>query len=460
MVNQEATLLVARFLKSHGYTETLEALIREANLAASAGSTKKGDFTLERVLEEKKIFDVSLRFEKLGDDAGKQWLAVAPAIAHPIPSPTTSNIIHTSFAVATGNIQEGDQGKHLLFATTADRRVNVMEVPSCALQDSLTSLQDSPVLSCAMLPSGHLLTGSMSGQITISDLAGNILCRRRDHNKYIVQVASHEMDDTILIATAGWDAKVNLYSMSGSEQEPRLTASIELLTNPEAILFIEHPDNKQPILIVTRRDSTYLYFHSAMSGDLLGKQNIAPHANSWTHQTPASLALCPTDDTLLAIATSATPSMKLLLVRLLLPSSEQAESTSGPVSSAPSSLLINPETSEQSGFASARAALALQDREAAAILIHCNTLAPQTAYSTPALAWRPDGSGVWVNSDDGVVRGIEASSGKVVATLKGHDIGSKIRCLCTALVQSNGKTEEWLVTGGFDQKIIVWKPET
>lgn len=38
----------------------------------------------------------------------------------------------------------------------------------------------------------------------------------------------------------------------------------------------------------------------------------------------------------------------------------------------------------------ARAALALQDRETAAILIHCTTLAPQTAYSTPALSWRPD----------------------------------------------------------------------
>ena len=95
----------------------------------------------------------------------------------------------------------------------------------------------------------------------------------------------------------------------------------------------------------------------------------------------------------------------------------------------------------------------LADKEEAAILIHCTTLSPQSAYSTPAVAWRPDGSGVWVNGDDGVVRGIEAASGKIVATLKGHEPGSKVRCLWAGMVGD----EEWLVSGGFDQKLLVWK---
>ena len=41
----------------------------------------------------------------------------------------------------------------------------------------------------------------------------------------------------------------------------------------------------------------------------------------------------------------------------------------------------------------------------------------------------------------------------VVATLKGHDPATKIRCLAAAMVED----EEWLVSGGFDQKLIVWK---
>lgn len=129
----------------------------------------------------------------------------------------------------------------------------------------------------------------------------------------------------------------------------------------------------------------------------------------------------------------------------------------------------------------ARAETALRDREAAAVQVHASTFAPQTSYSTPALAWRPDGSGVWVNGDDGSVRGIEASSGKVVVTLgrvvgavqakPSHDPGCKVRCLAAGLVdvesgrdvestatKTGGRKEEWLATGGFDRKLIVWRP--
>lgn len=57
-------------------------------------------------------------------------------------------------------------------------------------------------------------------------------------------------------------------------------------------------------------------------------------------------------------------------------------------------------------------------------------MAPQTPYSTPQVVWRPDGAGVFVNGDDGVIRGLEARTGKVVTTLQGgHEVGSKIRTI-------------------------------
>ncbi len=77
------------------------------------------------------------------------------------------------------------------------------------------------------------------------------------------------------------------------------------------------------------------------------------------------------------------------------------------------------------------------------------------AYSTPAVVWRPDGSGVFVNGDDGVIRGIEASTGRIKTSLKGHEEGSKVRCLVSYRNEVDG--EEWLVSGGFDQRLIVWK---
>lgn len=289
---------------------------------------------------------------------------------------------------------QSDQHTLSLLATTADRRLNLIDVPNCNVRKSLADLQDSPILSCVILRGGHLLTGSMSGKTMISDIKGNVLDQRRDHNKYVVQVAMHEKLGTTWIATAGWDGKIHVYKLGGDDTKPSFDApiaTIEVPTNPEALLFIEHPDNGQPMLIVTRRDSTYLFYYSLeSSGSLLGRQNIAPHANSWASFSPSSIALCPTDNTLIAIATSAMPHMRLLIVRLMIPPIAQGESATDAAQAVPAPLLGEPLAIEGLPASAARAALALQEREAAAILIHSNTMAPQTAYSTPALAWRPD----------------------------------------------------------------------
>jgi hypothetical protein len=55
-------------------------------------------------------------------------------------------------------------------------------------------------------------------------------------------------------------------------------------------------------------------------------------------------------------------------------------------------------------------------------------IAPQTSY-TPQVVWRLDGCRVWVNGDDGVVRGIEIMTGKIAALLKGHKLRIKVRRL-------------------------------
>ncbi|KAK5005104.1 hypothetical protein LTR39_006010, partial [Cryomyces antarcticus] len=54
--------------------QTLEIFLKEAGLPLDAGSASKGDLTIEKILEEKKTFDLSVSFEKLGkDDDEKGW---------------------------------------------------------------------------------------------------------------------------------------------------------------------------------------------------------------------------------------------------------------------------------------------------------------------------------------------------------------------------------------------------
>ncbi|MCJ1289730.1 hypothetical protein MMC34_001263 [Xylographa carneopallida] len=468
-------IIVARFLKANHYLQTLYAFIAEAGLEPDAGSVEKGDLTIETILEEKKVFDLSVRFEKFGDGDGKVgWSVPAPSTPTLVPTlPTSANILHVSVATITPPSPTGGNASptQLLLATSADRRLHLLTTDRAfTLIDSLTHIQDSPILCCLSLGSRGLqtVTAGMSGQVVLYDHhARRALSERRDHRKYVVKVALWDSDPhgPHLLATAGWDAKVNLHVLSRSSSSPSSNegayealheplASVALPTNPETLLFAQDPDTHALFLIVTRRDSTSLHYYfirtptSPSPSPALtpsGTQNLAPHSNAWIAFSPSALALCPTDRTLLAVGTSAVPHMKLLLVRLLFPPS-------------PSSSSSTPSPAPATQAAQTRATLARQDREEAAIRLHVNTLAPQTPYSTPQVCWRPDGSGVWVNGDDGVVRGVEARTGKVVALLKGgHEGGSKVRSVWAGWVGVGEGREEWVVSGGFDRRLVVWK---
>lgn len=65
---------------------------------------------------------------------------------------------------------------------------------------------------------------------------------------------------------------------------------------------------------------------------------------------------------------------------------------------------------------------------------------------------------MWVNGDDDVLLGLDATTGKVCSALKGgHEPGSKIRSVCAGMINVEGKEEEWVVSGGFDKRLVVWK---
>ncbi|KAL1846185.1 hypothetical protein Plec18170_009301 [Paecilomyces lecythidis] len=485
-----ASILVARFLRSNNYTETLDAFIREAGLPSNAGQvnskTEGADgWTIESVIEEKKAFDQTVNFERYGDEDAREkrdrWSSPAPSKPATIHTPSSSNLLSVSVQPwerqSSGEVDAAFKSTYII-ATGADRRLNLFKTSADhEAAASFSGLTDSPILSHVTIRGGsYQLATSMSGQLLLLR-DSEVLHRRKDHTKYVVQVTAHEQPDsnTVWVATAGWDGRILIYSLDLEHDagntaaslaigEPR--AKIQLPTNPESIIFVRHTETGELILLASRRDSTYIYYYEVSSepsqaaGEesnrpyeprLLGKQNLAPHSNAWVAFSPSYLALSPHDPGLLAVATSTLPHMKVMIVRLLFPSPDG--SSTGNSSEATSA---EPETQ----VTQAMAALALQNREDAAIIIQANTLAPQTAYSTPQVVWRPDGSGLWVNGDDGVIRGIEAKTGKIVALLKdGHEVGSKIRSIWAGWVDVDGKEdkEEWVVSGGFDKRLIVWK---
>lgn len=422
--------------------------------------------TIESILQEKKVFDTSLQLEKLGLDDGKSsWSTPSPTRPNVVASlPSRSNILHV--AVFNLLLPAKENAQPYITCTTADRKLHLLDAnsPNFEVVETYSTFQDSPILDVIVLDSMYMLIASMSGKLILFDTARNkVLNERKDHMKYIIKLASWSNGNSYLVASAAWDMKVLLYQLERGADGVELThpfGVLELSTVPETLTFVQSPEDGLPIILLSRRDSSYLYYYQISSSELpaitlLGRQNLAPHSNAWVAFTPADVQLCPTDQSVVAVGTSSTPHMKLLIVRLLFPRKSLPSTITG----------SDPSTEEPITQASqARAELVLQDREEAAILVNVSTLAPQTQYSTPRLTWRPDGTGVFVSSDDGKVRGIEAKSGKLIHSLEGHDAGSKLRCLWAGTVPedrhaASGLTDqELLISGGFDQKLIIWSP--
>ncbi|KIW23084.1 uncharacterized protein PV07_11311 [Cladophialophora immunda] len=482
-------VIVARFLKANHYNKTLEAFLAEAGLPEEAAITNPGDWTIEKILEEKKQYDSSLAFEKKGDEADVGWITPAPSKAvEPEGFPVTSNVL----CVSGSSSRDNEDG--VVFVTAADRSwSNVSTTPPFALAGSIDNAHGSPILSISSLDEGYIFSTSMSGQLMLHDSRGRLLDKVRDHLKYAVQVVSgYTHQGRWIVATAGWDQKVHIYApeheLAGNFQpsttsdiaadEPFIHGllrdpihTITMPTNPESMVLVRNPDTHDLYLILSRRDSTFLYYYcitptsdessSSRSSEVTysvqetGRQNLAPHSNAWIAFTPSCLAVCPADPSLLAVATSHLPHMKLLIVRLLFPTSTYNSTNS---------IALDSESEPQTQASQARAALALQDREDAAIKLHVTTMAPQTPYSTPQVVWRPGGKGVFVNADDGVIRGLDTHSGKVVTVLKGHEVGSKVRTLWAGWEAAEPGTsgygkekKEILVSGGFDKKVFFWR---
>ncbi|KAJ6124621.1 hypothetical protein N7471_011938 [Penicillium samsonianum] len=486
-----SSAIVARFLRNNDYSETLKAFLREADLAPDVGQTSGDDtnnWTIQSLLEEKNTYDQTVNFERYGKGHQQSALWSEPAPSRPalIQTPTSSNILAASVeqwqkprGYADEAAAEAASAQSYVVSTGADRQVHLLETAegNTAIK-SFSGLSDSPILSLISILQGrYILMTNMSGQLLLQH-GSQTLDSRKDHAKYVVKVVAYEDKADPCkwwVATAGWDECVFLYCLNIPEEAdaPALKIGepvtyIKLVSNPESLLFVPHVDTNELLLLVSRRDSTYIYYYQVKAASeetdtnendgtaaeksprearLLGQQNLAPHSNTWVVFSPAHMALSPHDPGLLAVATSTLPHLKVIIVRLLFPATKTAPASEDPVTQASQAL----------------ATLELQNREDAAILVQANTFAPQTAYSTPQVAWRPNGSGVWVNGDDGVVRGIEAKTGKIIATLKGgHESGSKVRTVWSGYVavpQEEGDPvwEEWVVSGGFDKRLVVWK---
>jgi hypothetical protein len=472
--------IVARYLQDQGYHQvcmtrsiapteiliykTLQSFLSEANLPPAATETKPGDWVLEEIIKEKSLYDQNLNYEKDDTTVKSGWSEPSPS--KPIQPPGAYH--------ANGLAVAADSGSNTILASFVNNIVAIWDT-ACPPESTLGILPTGKnILSFDIVKDRFFLCGYMDGSVAIHDMETfKSLASVKAHGNYAVQVISTWDGTNLLIATAGWDKKLSIHCPEflgdGSYATfPQSFLSIPTRANVQSLLFARHPDTDALYLIYTIRDSIHLhYLHLTPSpaspttsttstsfpytATPSGTQSLAPHQHStWTSFTPSFITSHPTDPTLIAIATSHTPTMKLIIVRLLFPSPPGPSPSPRPTHQAATPL---PHSSHMT-------------KDELAIKLVVSTSAPQNDYSTPRCAWRPDGSGVWVSGDDGVVRGIDAETGKVVSQLKGgHEMGTKIRGLWAGMLGRRGgssgegaeKEREVCISAGFDRRVLVWE---
>ncbi|KAI5853876.1 hypothetical protein BZA05DRAFT_271706 [Tricharina praecox] len=402
-------ILIGRYLQSNGYSKSLAAFLEETNLTEENLQAKDPTtaLTIEKVLDEKRLYDLSLKLEKVEvNDEDPDFTQPYPSIATEITPADikAANILFVSVVPALAPFDDP-----VIISTAADRslRLYSAQAPHALFRD-FTSPADSAILSVTVVEDKWLLISTMTGRLSLlSADTGDTVATIRPHEKYAIRV----LYEAPYVISAAYDKTLCLHTLAVSPSgTPSFSSSpsskLTLATPPEALAMVTLPATKARAIVFSRRDSTSLYYHLLQPTLPFHSERALAAEHSWISYHAMSIAVHPSNPALLAVATSSVPHMKFLLVEV----------------------------------------------DSDVVLQELFTGAPQSAYSTAVVAWRPDASGVWLNADEGVVRGLEVKRGKVKATLKACDGGEKVRTLWAGDVDGR----EVLVTGGFDKGLKVW----
>ncbi|GAA6001598.1 hypothetical protein JCM10207_006744 [Rhodosporidiobolus poonsookiae] len=389
--------LVARFLRSHNLTSTLDALLHEADprLAAQidrppadSGNDLQDvveDWIAQR-LSRLRVDDPSAApLEQLRqlEVRGKLPDRVRTAVkeATNVLSVTRGTLPRRSWD--SSELRFRSEHIPCIFTTAVDRSLKVYSADSFELLDSFSL--PSPALSIVQHPQDeqarYIACATMEGSLSVIDLVTReVKVKAKDHTKYIVRVTWSS--DGRYLVTLGYDKLVQVYRFSLSaasfadapalldDEAPdplalnpavslKLVKSVNTRTNPEAAVFL--PDSRW-LVYSAREDHLLHYLEMPAEG--------GEDKEDWREKT---YNLNENGDEFV--------SFSILYITLH-----------------PTLPLLSLQTS------TTNARLLLYPFHSPTRLLTVHTTASQSDYFNPRHAWLPSGAAAVVNSEDGLVR--------------------------------------------------------
>ena len=424
-MRQTCEEIVAQFLRSHEYHDTLAAFEAErvyTQSDATAFPTVSRD--LRTLIEHaaskamaEQLANVSLTHDTQDDD-------ILPTPA----SPTSYTLQHTYEHLHTGNILSiapatypGMEGP-CVATTGADKRIvftnaTTGEVAGMLYKDAYGG-HDAAVLDVSQASAypSYAVTAGMDGKVIVWDLTCDRAVQTlKDHTKFVVRIA--HSDDGRFMASAGYDKAIHIYEVVAHDGVPtyRHVHKMPVTTNPESILFVLGPvspdgqpwSTERTWLVYTCRDNVELHYVA------LPMSSPAPEAApDWTM---ARYNTNPDPDDYhagysLVCILYTYPQLHLTLH----PSGKYVAAQTGDhggtdridstANHSLSRLLLLPLFSQQR-----RTTLW--------------TEAPSSAFANPRHAWTKAGDAVWVTGEDGLLR-LVGLSGEILARVRCHGMAA------------------------------------
>ncbi|WFD22133.1 hypothetical protein MEQU1_000795 [Malassezia equina] len=406
--------VVATFLRTHGYTDTLAAFEREGGRTSASSSCAYEQVPRDlRTLVElaaSHAMTQSMQHATLEEAPASALVEAASPVDYVLAA--TYDHLHTSNILSvTPATYPGVEGP-CVATTGADRRVVFVDVSSGdvvgILEPSMPGHprrmgHEAAVLDLSQHPQHptYVLTAGMDGRVVQWDLRHDRPVHElRDHSRFVVRVL--HSDDGRFMATAGYDKRIHLYAVEVHNEPPVYTHmhTLALATNPEALVFVRGPatpceapweQDERTWLVYTARDRATLHYVALPTSCIGG--------------TP--------DWTVLEYGTNADPNdphtSYSLLHLTLHPSGRYVAAQTGELG-----------TSDRlDGPSPTLPRILLMPLFSARRHATLWTSAPVSAFASPRHAWMPRGDAVWVTGEDGVLR-LVALDGTERASVRCH----------------------------------------
>lgn len=401
---------VAEFLRSNGYTKTLEAFQTEYGHVISA-ETPNNEALADIVADRLKYLAVHDAEPKPSPVALKSWT----------PETTQSREIGpvNDFVVDCAVL------RHYALLSTSTKKVVVVDLDSNTVVQVLTKVVGNVVVRRILVKDELVFLCSMTGELTIGEFAKDMewrtLTTSQIHKRLVMDMDVVKMRERLVVVSVGWDLLVKLFEYVDGCLVPIQTP---YQLQSQASCMATHVCDDKLYVVVGRKDHTLLdvlVMRFPTGQDPQGltlSHRLALNAAEFTAAgfTPTCLRILDASkssldaDTpstpLIAVATLHEPFMRVVIVRLVEGDEIQRDQ----------------------------------------IVTNVNTMSPQDKYSNALIEWRKDGLGLWVFGDDGTVRGLDLSTGQVVAQYPGH----------SGRIQSYVYGDR-LITCGADRKIMLWQ---